>query len=127
LREFERAACAVIPTSKTGDIYGVCIEPVTRGDLEELVTAIDDFIASDTKNVFVLKPLSYGTLVIWVHKDHSSLTERVIADELAQPAHPAHTADKHGYHEITPEFFDKEIKETQEFLFFPEMNTLMKQ
>ena len=113
------------PNVRSSDI-NVIGNPINRADLEGLLTAIDEFMTSDTKNVFVLKPLVYRSAVIFVDNDRVSLSKQVIDQELALPPHPAYTPDKHGYHEIDSSRFAEESKETQEFIFFPEMNKLLK-
>jgi len=114
------------PKLKIGDISASGVNPVKRNDLEGLLIAIDEFMTSDTKNVFVLKPLAYRSAVIFVDENRVSLTTIVIDQELAQPPHPAHTADKHGYQEIDAATFDEESKDTQPFLFYPGMGELLK-
>ena len=84
-------------------------------------------MTSDDKNVFTFKPLTYQSAVSFVQESSVLLTQRSIADELARPPHPAHRADRHGNDEIDATRFTEEIKETQPFLFFPEMNKSKKQ
>jgi hypothetical protein len=115
------------PKTKIGDIMVLGSKQVKRSDLEGLLVGIDAFLSSEEKNLFTLIPLEYKASIIFVDDDRASLARIVIADELARPPHPAHTADKHGYYEIDLANFYEEIEETQPFLFHPEMNKRQKQ
>jgi len=106
---------------KLGDIAVFGSQSVNRKDLEGLLAAIDHFVGSDDKNVFSFKPLKYKSAMIFVEESRVSLTQQIIADELARPPHPAHRADRHGYGEVNVMRFTEETKETQPFLFFPEV------
>ncbi|MDH5670483.1 MAG: hypothetical protein OEY86_20980 [Nitrospira sp.] len=114
------------PEIQIGDIMVFSARNVQRSDLEELLPAIDQFMASTAKNVFVFKPFSYKGDVIFIEDDRLALTEQIIEEELAGPDHPTHRGDRHGYQEIEISKFNEEIKDTQPFIFFPEMNKLIK-
>jgi hypothetical protein len=122
LKDNRSASIAAKAVESIGEVSVVGIDPVKRTDLEGLLSAIDEFMASSTKNVFVLKPLTYQLDVIFIHDDRLSLTRKVIDQELAGPPHPAHKGERHGYQEIEASKFNEEVKDTQPFLFFPEMN-----
>jgi hypothetical protein len=110
------------PQVKSGDIMVMGNRNVQRSELGVLLTAIDEFMASTSKNVFVFKPLRYNQDVVFAFNDYIALTQKVIEQELSASPHPANRGDRHGYQEIEASKFNEETKETQPFLFYPELN-----
>lgn len=122
VERIKEASLSFDPKTKIGRITVLGSKRVKRADLEGLLMGIDTFLSSDEKNLFAFVPLEYNRSIIFVEDDRAQLAMKVVADELARPPHPSHHPDKHGYHEIDAARFHEEIKETQPFLFYPEMN-----
>jgi hypothetical protein len=96
---------------------------ISRKQLQALVKAIDDYLGDPKKNEFHVTPMVYDgvTFLLWkdaktpINRDLNGITKDI--GRLKPGVLPPYI-----YTKIDKDVFEKESRQTQEFIFFPEMN-----
>ncbi len=104
------------------------VEIVPRSDLNDLIKQIDEFLNDSEKKDFHATPMNYKgqTFLLW--KNAQTCSKQDLKETLAEiDKHNSETTLTHIYTKIKGDIFQKESETTQEFIFYPEMNTCIPQ
>jgi len=100
--------------------------PVDRGTLEDLIENIQDFIASEDKNLFRVTPMKHKdtTFLLW-HNSEIPLNRNLERIKAAIDAAKPGEVPNFIYVSIDEKTFDEETSKTQPFIHYPKMNEMM--
>ena len=118
-----------IPISKdTPSIWPKDIRrPTVRQYVASLVPAIDRFLKDPKKNHLHGTPTTYKGTTFLSWKDGESYFSSEFIQRQIDARLKDHYALTHIYKRIDRETFERDSRKTQEFIFYPEMNKLIRQ